>query len=164
MFKNKTGITSFDELTHFPAVKQLNDAFNGSTLVHFQCPPSLEIITNSALRSSSLNMDLLELPTTLKTIGAIQVSGYLGKIVVNSNITSFTPGYCYGRSHKGTSVYTFVLNVTAVIPIETTGSQGQYSNRHYYYVPDALLDQYRSASGWSGFPSHILPISELPTP
>ena len=141
----------------------MNGTFSASSIRHFLCPPALETLTNSALNSTSLNMTELNLPTTMVTIGANQQRGYIGKIVINSNITSFTPGYCYGSSLKGSTVYTFVLNVTEVIPIATSGSQGQYSNRHYYYVPDSLLNDYKSASGWSGFASHILPMSQLPT-
>ena len=158
-------ITTFPELELFASVTTLaNQPFSGTTLESFLPPCNLQKIQFDAISyPTSINMAVLNLPTTLTSFEAPNLRGHIGRIIINSNITTFMPAYCYGSSIKGSKVYTFVLNVTSVIPITTTGGNGQYSKNHYYYVPDELLTQYREASGWSGFPTHILPISELPT-
>ena len=158
-------ITTFPELEIFASVTTLgNSPFTGTTLESFLPPCNLQKIQYDVIRNpTSINMAELNLPTTLTEFSNPNLSGYIGRITINSALTDFIPGYCYGSSLTGSRVYTFVLNVTSVIPITATGGNGQYSKNHYYYVPDELLTQYREASGWSGFPTHILPISELPT-
>ena len=36
------------------------------------------------------------------------------------------------------------------------------SGTGYIYVPDALVESYQSATGWSSFKAQIKPLSELP--
>ena len=103
-------------------------------------------------------MDALELPTTAKTLSSIQINGYFGKIIIKSQLTTFAPGYCYGSSIHGSTHYTFVIDVNAVIPLS-----GSNYNMHYYYVRDDLVESYKEASNWSTIKSRILPMSALPS-
>lgn len=100
----------------------------------------------------------MEFPPTMRTLLNMKARGYIGKVIVNSNLTSFSGGYMYGRSISGSGRYTYVLNVTEVIPLTNT----QYASNHYYYVPDELVAAFKAANNWSTVASRILPISELP--
>jgi hypothetical protein len=102
-------------------------------------------------------MAVLETPLTLTTFNRPEAGGYIGYFLIKSVLTTFTPHYCRGRSIKG-SVYTFVLDVDAVLPLT-----GEYKANHYYYVRDNLVDTYKANSNWSTLASHILPMSQLPT-
>ena len=98
------------------------------------------------------------MPTTLVTIKEVQAKGYIGKIVVRSLLTNFTPHYMYGSSLSGSLKYTFVFDVDGVIPLSNT----QYAGNHVYYVPDNLVDTYKATANWSTVASKILPMSQLP--
>lgn len=50
---------------------------------------------------------------------------------------------------------------TTVIPFGTNMFNGA-SNAYKVYVPDALLTQWKAATGWSDISSHIYPASEMP--
>ena len=155
-------ITKFHELALFTGVKTIGGAyqpFANSTLVEFTLPAYLENLTTFSLReAASLNMDELVMPTTLVTIKEVQAKGYIGKIVVRSLLTNFTPHYMYGSSLSGSLKYTFVFDVDGVIPLSNT----QYAGNHVYYVPDNLVDTYKAAANWSTVASKILPMSQLP--
>ena len=59
---------------------------------------------------------------------------------------------------NGTNANLVFKNATAVAPsIDSNGFSGNV------YVPDALLDSWKSASGWSGIASRIKPLSEWTT-
>ncbi len=163
-FQNKTGIVSFDELEMFTGVTTLSGSWiSGSSLQRFKLPANLTATPYGLLNCSSLNMEKLVLPASVTTMGAFQGYGYTGWIELHSYMT-VVPGYCYGRSIKGNGAYTFkILYNQSVLPITTSGSQGQYYNKHYYYVPDALLADYKAASGWSNIENRIFPLSEFPT-
>ena len=156
-------ITKFHELALFTGVKTIGGAyqpFANSTIVELTLPAYLENLTTFSLReTSSFNMNELIMPTTLLTLKEIQAKGYIGKIVVRSALTNFTPHYMYGSSLSGNLKYTFVFDVNAVIPLSNT----QYASNHMYYVPDDLVDTYKATSGWSTITSRIKPISELPS-
>lgn len=102
-------------------------------------------------------MDVLELPTTMKTIQRWEAGGYIGYSVIKSQLTTFEPHYPRCRSIKG-SCYTWVIDVDAVIPLS-----GEYKSNSYYYVRDNLVDSYKADSRWSSVTNRILPMSELPT-
>lgn len=108
-------------------------------------------------------MEELVLPTSLTSFSTVQAYGYVGKIFIKSKLTTFYPAWCYGSSLKGSTIYTFVLDINEVATPPATAAEAQ-RNRHYYYVPDNLLSAYLSADGWSNITSgHVLPISELPS-
>ena len=141
----------------------MDGTFSGSSIVHFKLPANLQNLAYLSLSAYNINIAKLVLPSTLTAMSNMQLRGYIGYFEVNSNIV-IAPGYCYGSSIKGNSAYTIAIRYDQnVLTLSTTGGQGQYYNRHYYYVPDALLDEYKAASGWSNITSRIFPISELPT-
>ena len=162
-FQDKSGITTFPEfalftqITDWKAVSN-NSIFKGSSLQSVVLYEHLEIINERAWYGwTAINMDEWVLPTSLKQFKSPFLYGYCGKIVIKSVLTTFTPNYCFGRSMKGSTSYTFVIDVDAVIPIN-----GQYMTYHHYYVRDNLVDAYKADPAWSSLANRIYPISELP--
>lgn len=139
-------------------VTQSRSWFVNSSLVSFEMPSHLQNFDYNALVGmSSINMDVLELPDTLTRISSIGAYGYIGMIVINSELTTFVPGYNFCRSISGSNRCTWVIKADSVVPID-----GNNLANNEYYVPDALVDAYKAATNWSTVTARIHPISELP--
>ena len=158
-----SGITSFDEFEKFTGITALGNIFSGGSLQRFKYPARLTRVQQGSLNASSLNMDELVLPVTVTSMEGPNPNGYIGCITIQSYLTVIV-GFCYGSSIKGNSAGTVKITYTdGVLPISTSGSVGQYYQRHYYYVPDALLAEYKAATGWSNIQARIFALSEYPT-
>ena len=157
MFANSQ-ITKFNELALFTGVRNMaeNTGLKNSTLSEFVMPAQLRRIEPRAFEgTTNLNMEVLEIPTSVNYIWAPYFGGYVGKIYIR-NTLDFRPNYSSWRSIHGNSIGTWVLDYPDVIPLsERYGS-------HYFYVPDNLLQAYKTNSSWSSIANRILPISELP--
>ena len=141
-------------------VSNLIPIFKNSTIVSFLVPRNMVTVRDWFINDApNINMDKLEFPASMRILRNLSVRGYIGKVVINSNLTEFVAGYMYGRSIKGNLCYTYVFNVTEVIPLTNT----QYAINHYYYVPDELVAAFKAADNWSTVASRILPMSELPS-
>ena len=151
-------ITKFNELALFTGVRNMaeNTGLKNSTLSEFVMPAQLRRIEPRAFAdTTNLNMEVLEIPTSVNYIWAPYFGGYVGKIYIR-NTLDFKPNYSSWRSIHGNSIGTWVLDYPDVIPLsERYGS-------HYFYVPDNLLQAYKTNSSWSSIANRILPISELP--
>ena len=140
-----------------------NAIFSGSSIVSFKLPNSILSIEYNALGPSSINMAELVVPSSVTAISQPRQYGYIGYVTINAPC-NLGWGYCYGRSIKGNSAATFkILYTGGVIPLTTAAAIKGYNKNHYYYVPDALLEDYRAAAQYSEFQSHVLPLSEFPT-
>ena len=158
-----SGITSFDEFEKFTGITAFGNIFSGGSLQRFKYPARLTRVQQGSLNASSLNMDELVLPVTVTSMEGPNPNGYIGCITIQSYLTVIV-GFCYGSSIKGNSAGTVKITYTdGVLPISTSGSVGQYYQRHYYYVPDALLAEYKAATGWSNIQARIFALSEYPT-
>lgn len=76
------------------------------------------------------------------------------------NVTSIESVACFGAS----KLHTLILRANSVCTLANT--VGLYDTPMYYgnggiYVPDNLVDQYKSATNWSTFANTIKPLSEL---
>ena len=137
----------------------LTPIFKNSSIVSFKVPKYMVTVRDWFINDApNISMDKLEFPASMRVLMNLNARGYIGKVIVNSNLTSFAPGYMYGRSMMGSACHTFIFNVTAVIPLSNTN----YANKHYYFVPDALVDAFKSANNWSTVASRIYPMSEFP--
>ena len=130
--------------------------FAGSMLYTLRLPCNIRQMLY-ALRDTTLNMEVLEFPTSLVDIVELGPKGYIGKIVINSVPTRFVPNYSSASSISGRSKQTYVINAASVIPIS-----GANTDKNEYYVPDDLLDAYKAATNWSNITTHIHPMSDLP--
>ncbi len=133
--------------------------FKNSSIVSFLVPRNMVTVRDWFINDApNINMDKLEFPASMSILRNLIARGYIGKVVINSNLTQFIAGYMYGRSIKGSTCFTYVFNVTEVVPLTDT----QNANRHWYYVPDELVAAFKAANNWSTVASRILPISEFP--
>ena len=153
---NLTEINLPDTLTSID-----NDAFqNCNKLVLNSLPNSLTAIGSGAFQNCSL-ISISELPSSITTI-----SGYtfenckkITNMKVLGNIKSFAL-YCFRNSGLTTLS---IPNVTVVptggnaIFQETPIDKGTGS----IYVPDALVENFKSATNWSNYADVIKPISEM---
>ena len=164
VFKNNQVIQTFNELALFTGIKNMQGIgdqglFYSSTLRTLRLPSQLLQLGYRSLHgNTSFYIEELIIPTSVTYLSSLQASGYIGKIVIRSKLTTFIPHYFYGSSIHGNTHYTFVIDVDAVIPIS-----GQNINMHYYYVRDDLVNAYKAASNWSTITSKIFPMSQLPS-
>lgn len=99
--------------------------------------PALKSVRTNALGGSKLYA-----PSSLKVLDML--GGKKGGI--DTNLT-----YC-------TSFTTLVLRDT--LGVTGTGSNFALGASHKVYVPDSLLEQYKTATNWSKYASQIFPLSE----
>jgi hypothetical protein len=130
--------------------------FAGSMLSTLRLPCNIRQMIFTFI-DITLNMEVLEFPTSLVDIVELRAKGYIGKIVINSVPTRFVPNYSTASSISGISKQTYVINAASVIPIS-----GENTDKNEYYVPDDLLDAYKAATNWSNITTHIHPMSDLP--
>lgn len=86
----------------------------------------------------------------------IRECGVLKSIVFPPTTTKISD--CFVRTYK---LKTIVIEAV-VPPISTLNSFSHLPADYSIYVPDASVDAYKTASGWSEAASHIKPMSELP--
>lgn len=66
--------------------------------------------------------------------------------------------------YADTSLHTLIIRGSAVAPMGNSNALYNthiYHKRSYVYVPDNLVEQYKTATNWSVYASQIKPISEL---
>ena len=160
VFQGNQLIRTFPELEMFTSFITCTTAiFKNSSIVSFLVPRNMVSVRDWFINDApNINMDKLEFPASMSILRNLIARGYIGKVVINSNLTQFIAGYMYGRSIKGSTCFTYVFNVTEVVPLTDT----QNANKHWYYVPDELVAAFKAANNWSTVASRILPISELP--
>ena len=140
-------------------------AFQGcSNLINLKLPESLTTIDYYAFNSCK-KLKSMTIPQ-----GVTVISGALF-----TNCTSLTETTCLGDIttmgsgdfQNCTNFEKFVLPNVSSVPklIGTTEFSGTKiaKGTGYIYVPDTLVDSFKTASGWSNYASQIKGISELPT-
>lgn len=163
--------------------KSLIDETLGANVT--KLPQGIKIIGNYAFYRRT-NLVLKELPETLTdiygyafercpnlTIKSLPVGITQILTSVFSNCTGITEMTCYGaiteihsQCFANTSLAKFVLpNISSVPKLHSYGAFNGTpiaNGTGYIYVPDNLVDSFKSASNWSRFASVILPISQMP--
>lgn len=159
--------------------------YNRSNITDLSLPDSITSINNYAFYNCTrLNID--KLPDSLTTLGSyvFQYCNALNIKVLPSGVTSI-PTYCFQGSYSMTELtclgnitnienYSFygctefsklvLPNITSVPKLANKNaltSTKIYSGTGYIFVPDTLVDSFKSASNWSNFANVIKPISEL---
>lgn len=151
-----------------------------------ELPNGITSILNNGFKGCS-NMTLTKLPDALTTIGSYAFNGCTNLTIteVPSGVTNLQ-SYCfYGCSNiteltvKGnvTQIGTYVFyncskltklvfpNITSVPSLSSanafTGSNPISSGTGYIYVPDVLVEDFKTATNWSTYASQIKGVSEL---
>ena len=135
-FAGCKSLVSFD----FSKVETIqNSAFNSCT--------SLEEIT---IQSITLNNECFRYCSNLKYV---HLKGFKG----------FSNG---GHFADCTNLETFIISdieEVVSLPSNTFNRSGIANGIGYIYVPDTLVEQYKSATNWSVYADFIKPLSELPS-
>lgn len=156
---NSAQITKFHELALFTGIRTMaeNSGLKNSTVEEFTLPEGLKRIEpRPFIGTTHLNIESIDIPTTVNYIWCPNFGGYVGKIYIR-NTLEFKPNESSWRSISGNKIGTWVLDYPEVIPLrENYGT-------HYIYVPDDLLEAYKAHSSWSSVASRIKPMSELPS-
>lgn len=137
-------------------------AFDSCTkLALTELPDNLTSISYGAF-SYCPNITFKELPTSITIINSCVFQGCEGltKLSLKGNITNINQSAFDGCTGLGafvlpnvTSTPTLGRNVFKNTPIA--------SGTGYIYVPDTLVDSFKSATNWSVYADQIKPISEL---
>lgn len=142
-----------------------NYAFSGCENITWEkLPNSLGPLSTYAFDGCK-NLAITEIPSGMVTSGTYVFRGCssIPHITWLGDVTTISRGLFY--SCTGLS-YIALPNVTNVPTL--SGTNAFYntpinSGTGYIYVPDNLVDSFKSASNWSTFADQILPISEMPT-
>lgn len=157
------GCTALEEIELPSSISKLSvckpgSMFNGcSSLRNITLPTDMtEIGGNMFLNCISL--EELDIPTTVTTIGYGVTNGCTSlKRIINraNNVAVYT----------GNNAFANCPNLAEMIILQeippTLGYNSFYNTDScIFYVPDSIVETYKSASGWSGMASRIKPLSE----
>jgi len=127
----------------------INEIPSGVTQIGTYCFYDTKKITNLTING------------TIKTIPryAFYTSG-LTELIINSPVTTIADNALQHCSNLSKIVFN---NITSVPSLGSTSLSGTAiaSENGYIYVPDILVDSFKSASNWSTYASQIKPISEM---
>ena len=150
------GVTEF-ELTDFPATMTQNYAFymrEGLKKVIIAPTTSL----GQAQFQGCTKLESVEFPNNLQNIqfSAFSGCGMLTTLTIPASVTTIGQ-YAFNNCRGLVSV---ILEPTT----PPTISSGSWSNATCnFYVPDASVNDYKTAANWSNLASRIFPISDLTT-
>ena len=140
-----------------------NDAFeNCINITLTKLPSGLTNLGSYSFRSCS-KLAITELPVGITKIqsNTFYSCGSLTEITCLGNITSIASN----AFQLCSNLAKFVLpNVTAVPTVDSSSFLVTSISKKtgYIYVPDTLVDEFKSATNWSAYADQIKPISELP--
>lgn len=135
-------------------------AFYGCTKLKNILLPNVTTIGEQAFNGcSNLEKIKCDLVTTL---GSQAIRGCKNlKYFYSTKLTSIQNG-CFADC---TNLVAIIISSDTVCPLSVTNAFNNtpiISGTGYIYVPDSLVDSYKSATNWSTYASQIKPISELP--
>jgi hypothetical protein len=134
-----------------------------SKLKSIQIPSGISKLDSETFSGCSV-LVLEELPNNIVSLGNSCFYNCRGitKLKCLGNITSIGRA-CFNYC---SNLEKFILpNVTSVPTLDTNGFNNTKisSGTGYIYVPDTLVDNFKSATNWSTYANQIKPISEMPT-
>ncbi len=181
-FKGNTEIVSFNELREFVNVKTLTsqafldcsslatvdmtnvthieqNVFNGASALNGNfIAPNLESVSalyafQNAAFTKYVNMGKL---TTIPDNLWMSSNKNVECIIIPETVTSIGKYQFYG-GYSGSHLWIMKSSTPCTV------STSNWSGSNKYYVPDAAVDTYKAASGWSTWEAKIFPISQLAT-
>ena len=125
---------------NMPKVKYIKaSAFNNCTALIEVSMPNVEILGDQCFRYCS-SVEIFYLPKVNSIVGAVFAQCTSIKALIIEQTDSVV-----------------VLNSSTCF-----NSSGIQAGTGYIYVPDSLIDSYKSATNWSTYADQIKPLSELP--
>ena len=120
----------------------------------FQLCDSLEYVNMGGLNTSKVT-GMFYAFGTCDNLKYVNISGWTTESITNN-------GYMFGSSPK---LETVVIDSPAVFRLTastTFNNSGVSKGTGFVYVPDNLVDEYKSATNWTTVADQIKPLSELP--
>lgn len=151
---------------YLPSLTTINGAatFNFATSLTSVYLPSLTTITNGAYTFSRIQATEIDLPS-LTIVSNFNGVFYGTNKAEKINLPKLS-GTVIGNTafYGASSLAVLILGGSELNPLDNTSaftSTPIAKGTGYIYVPDALVDSYKSATNWVTFADQIKPISEL---
>lgn len=89
----------------------------------------------------------------------------MSNVLYFKKLEALNAQYIFTKAFLGSSIETFVFGntVPTLNKVDAFSSTTVSRGTGYIYVPDDLVDDYKSATNWSTYADQIKPISEMPT-
>lgn len=157
--KNVTGV-SLPNCTTFDG----ESTFNGASSLESVYLPNLTTMANGRYTFTRTKLTEVDLPS-LTTVSDFTGTFYTATLIKKINLPKLS-GITIGSSafNGAQKLTTLVLGGSELNPLDNTNAFNNTpiaSGTGYVYVPDALVDSYKSATNWVTFADQIKPISEL---
>lgn len=157
--KNVTGV-SLPNCTTFDGESTFN---NASSLTNVYLP-NLTTMANGKYTFTRTKLTEVDLPS-LTTVADFIGTFYTATLIKKINLPKLS-GITIGSSafNGAQKLTTLALGGSELNPLDNTNAFNNTpiaSGTGYVYVPDALVDSYKSATNWVTFADQIKPISEL---
>lgn len=135
------------------------NAFRNSTLTIKKLPASLTTLGTYCFNGSP-NVDIKEFPEGLTSIPSYYC-GSKTELTCKGNITLVARGSFEGKSSFGKLIFEGNTSVPSLAYANEFTRTLIGTGTGYIYVPDDLVDSFKSATNWSAYASQIKGISEL---
>lgn len=135
---------------------------NCNSLPSIHLPESLvgDLPNNAFNKCRSLSNITIPVGITSIDYGCFEYCSALAKVTVLGNITSIG-GFCFDNCSKlVTLVMSNITQVPTMTGVNVFNNTPISKGTGYIYVPDDMVDSFKSATNWSSFAGQIKPISE----
>lgn len=151
-------ITSFSSTS----VKTLNAYCFNATPIQECNTPNVETIIGGSNFASCTSLKKIYFPKTIGTIGAAAFQGCISlEYACLGTVDIIGSGIFNGCTNLTTVVLT-KTSVTTLNNVNVFSNTPIEKGTGYIYVPDDLVESYKTATNWSTFSSQIKGLSELP--
>ena len=155
-FRENSEITTFTELSYFTQLKTLSSyTFYNCVNLHSVNLANIEVVHGNSLAGTAITDLYLHSVVTLGNSG-IQNMKSIRKIHLGPNLTTIEQYNFWGYTTGG--------NIDVIVEATTPPSLAGNNQASWYgitfYVPDASVEAYKTATNWTNFASRIKPLSE----
>lgn len=157
-FKENTTIQTFDELKYFTNVKAISAyAFFGCTALQWVNCENIESIKAQVFNNSGITELILPKVITIPYSGLVGMKK-VTKVVIGASCTNIDANNIWSWNDKGKVSFIFE---GATPPTFSTSNNKPDWYGVTFYVPDASLEAYKTATNWSAYADRIHPLSEI---
>lgn len=123
----------------------------------FQACGSLTVLDSGGLNTSKVT-NMSSMANSCRALKYVNLSGWTTEALTNnSSMFQFS-----SRLEAVVIDSPSVFRLTSSDAFNGTPITGIYATKGYVYVPDNLVDEYKSATNWTTYADQIKPLSELP--
>ena len=132
---------------------------NGLTDISYAFPScgSLTVLNLGGLNTSKVT-NMSSLGDSCSVLKYVNLSGWTTEALTNNSSM-----FSFSRKLEAVVIDSpSVFRLTNSDAFNGTPISGNYTTKGYVYVPDDLVDEYKSATNWATYANAIKPLSELP--